>query len=877
MKSRQCISSCLVVASLALSWLVLPRTAIAQSAEELTLSAVLMDGPYFQADRWMPVRVLVINRSNSPIEGQVVFPFKGQSEQVTFRLPVSVPPHASMTQAAYVFVPTPPEPPGSSKKNTEVPPICTAELRNAGGAMIARCPILSKPIDDDPDGGNLNRIRLDRPFIVSLNPSKEPEVPQPDSVVDPSSFISLFQSTTGSRLLNVPMAVTDAPRDPLGYDMAGIVLLDGAEAGRLDPGQQQALLDYMTAGGIVVLADPLGESDPASTWLAPYLPVRRIGGHYADSLSIQTGQRTTQHKFIAPLDLCELVADPAIAGATIVAAEPNYVHAAYERVGLGRLIVTSFPVSAFDPKDDGIRQVWAQLFPAKPSLRWEDSQLADSQSQLLESMVGLKVPPWIVAASVVAGYVLIVLIIQLVARQGWRPTGFAAAIAASILIAVGLLIFSLFRDRTVDLSMARIDVINLQRGGVRNEAATLLGPDQQDFPLHVVPGATLRQAVSAEARPLDLMISPLKADRAAIYPRRIERVWQSASAVPPEMSLIAKGQFDEKGVSLSIDNHVGVLTGPVVIGTNGQFDLSTLAAGANTARADDGVLNRPAVQLDAEQLRRKILDAASTPAGQQRGSNEATLDDTITLAGWLADAPLPLLQLPAGQTPKISKSNVLVRTPVQIDPTPIGQKVHISKAFTQMINGELGAMPYDQNKREWLDAFMSQEFLVGFAFPSGIGHVKTTHVQIDLTASAAQQTVTIRRGQIVHGQPTMNPTGPEVGNWSQMIGTNTVGFDVSPGDVDANGWVWLMVSVDGPPGGQAHWQFKELSVSYDGEIDGPPQAAEMPKREVFTTPAVSSRPNPPKKPTPPSTKPAKKPATKPTTKPAPKKKEASPN
>jgi hypothetical protein len=518
-------------------------------------------------------------------------------------------------------------------------------------------------------------------------------------------------------------------------------------------------------------------------------------------------------------------------------------------------------VTGLSVKNRAVRQLWGELFPASTPITWDTSKLASSQSQLLESMVGLKVPPWIVAAGIVCAYVLLVLLIQLVSRQGKRPAGFAAAVALSILIAIGLLVFSFFRDNTVKLSMARIDLLDLDHGGARHEAVTLLGPESSNFPIGVVPGASLSQAPSSESKPLDLTIAPLRAD-ASVFPRRIERVWQAAAAIPVDQTLHATGRFDATGLALSVDNRIGDLSSPVLIGTSGRFNLAPIPNGASTLRADDAGSNRAAVQLDQAQLRGRILDAAMTSGAPGRPSFSPQLDDTIYLAGWLTQAPPPLLQLPADRTPALSESNALARTRVQIEPSPVGSTVHIASAFTQMITGDIAAIPYDATRKQWIEAFQPTDFFVGFAFPAGIGHVKTTRVTLDVQSNTPQHTLTFRRGQVERGRVEMNPGGPVVASWSKMIGSNSVTFDVAPGDVDANGWVWLMVSVEGPAV-QSRWNLQNIAVSYDGMVDGPPQPAVLPAREPPRAPAREpARPAVQKKKTPTPKKPKPKPAPK---------------
>jgi len=247
-------------------------------------------------------------------------------------------------------------------------------------------------------------------------------------------------------------------------------------------------------------------------------------------------------------------------------------------------------------------------------------------------------------------------------------------------------------------------------------------------------------------------------------------------------------------------------------------------------------------------------------------------DDTIYLAGWMADPPSPLLELPGDQKPSLLRTNALARTRVLITPSPVGSLVHIPGAFTQVVLGDSMAMPFDPGRGEWLDAFTAQDFVIGFGFPQGIGKVRTKSVTLHLQANLPQQTITLMRGQLSGGK-FVNVRGPEIVKWNQLIGTQSITFDVSDGDVDANGWLWLHVNVDSPPG-QSRWRIENFSAEYDGVVEGPPQPVVLPMREQ--EPAAPPKPvNAAPKPAA-AKKPTSKPATKPTTKAAPKKKAGQP-
>ena len=74
------------------------------------------------------------------------------------------------------------------------------------------------------------------------------------------------------------------------------IQLDGLRPDVLDPAQRQALLDYVCAGGVLMLNAP----DPAlvaGSWLEPYLPVRMIG--MRQMRAIEVPGEATPRTFVA--------------------------------------------------------------------------------------------------------------------------------------------------------------------------------------------------------------------------------------------------------------------------------------------------------------------------------------------------------------------------------------------------------------------------------------------------------------------------------------------------------------------------------------------------------------------------------------------------
>jgi hypothetical protein len=725
-----------------------------------------------------------------------------------------------------------------------------AYLEAGNGAQLVRSELLGRLIKESDKADKAGApIPIAKPFILAASDDVAvTETADEQTANNASEFADMFVTGQSMPVYTQPLAASELPRSLAGYDSVGCLILSRLPLNKLDAAQRQAILDFMTSGGTVLLASPRGNADPTGSWLAPYLPATCVGERYATQLKINGA--TTRP--VVPVDIAEFTTDAAPAGSKVVAGDEQYVHLAYTPVGFGRLAVSSFPVTALSLKDPKVRSLWQQtLIPAEPTLPWDKSRLTLDQGQIMQAMVGLKAPPWTMAAGIVGLYVVIVLVIQLIARQSRRPMGFAAAIGVAILIAGGLMVVSLLKDKTVDLSLARISVTDLGTGGMRHEAVALLG--DQDVAIQAVPGASLRDEVGGSST-VTLVTSPPGA-QTKLQPRQIAHIWQATAATPVDQTLRVSGMFDADGLKLSIDNHAGKIVAPLLLSEGRHFCLPDVPAGQSTATASDQNLNPPgppinskAVQLEAEQLRGRILEAAMKPAPNQGMLPEAAVDSPLLLAGWYADPPPPLVTV-TGQSPKLAQANAAVRTKVDLQPSPVGSAVKISPAFTRIINGQGGTLPYDVNKHEWIQQFNPQDFQIGFAVPSGIGKLRPTKVTLVADFNAPQHTVTIRRGQCPGGKVSLNPAGPAVTTWDKPLGPQTVTFDLSSGDYDANGWVWLQFVVETPVVGTAKWEINGMSMGYEATVEGPPIKPVLPARDAMPIP--EPKPVAPKQPAPP--------------------------
>jgi hypothetical protein len=90
-----------------------------------------------------------------------------------------------------------------------------------------------------------------------------------------------------------------------------------------------------------------------------------------------------------------------------------------------------------------------------------------------------------------------------------------------------------------------------------------------------------------------------------------------------------------------------------------------------------------------------------------------------------------------------------------------------------------------------------------------------------------------------------NASASPVAAWDGAGGPKLVTIDVGPNDVDANGWLWLLMTADprqtvGMGLGetpQGNWQILRLDATIDAAVTGPPQAP----KATWTDPEEEAR------------------------------------
>lgn len=799
--------------------------------DQTSFSAILQYSPFYPPDVWVPLRFEFRNMTDSPIDGDAVLPISDESGGVEIHVPTTVAAKSKLALIGHGYFPFVDAKP--TKINPAVPPIGIAEWKRNGGT-IGRCEILAKPVSEAggekqlDEGLNANNSAL----LLGISGDQAPEN---NDAYDTFSFTKLLQPVLGVPMIPSGISANQAPRQRVGYTPCRIVVLDSLDPDELDPAQRQALMTYVITGGTVIVPAPLKGADPTHSWLAPHLPVITIGHRESKLIKGRLGGGDVSMKLTEPLEICE--ATPG--DGQIVFADANYVHAAVKKLGLGRIIFTSFPINAPDLKTESVKRLWAELLSAdEPLPTWEGTQLGDrtQRTKLIESMIGRPTVAWKHAAILAVGYVLAVLLIQVLVGGPRRPTAFSLAVTLAVAASIVLIAITVFKRRDEQLVGARIATLDLSPigGGIQQQIATYLGKDEPNLGLVAANSdTTLRPCSANKNDPPKLYMPPFSVPQAGGFAAKIERVWRSESALPKERRIEASAVFGPDGLTLSVDNQIGhTLLAPLLVWGGEAFSLDDLSAGRSTARAtpDNRNLRGPEllanvkmITSEADKLRGQILEASIA-----RPAPTSPLDQAPTrtlLAAWLDEASTPPLVNISASTPPQMRCQALVRVPVRVDPSPIGSTVRIDGAFNQLIPGATG-LPYDFGQRAWIPNPQEGAWLIGFDTPRAIGKIRPKHATISVDVQAPVQTMTLRRGQCRSWRPVENTSGPVVAEWKSTIGRQTASFDAAPEDIDADGHVWLYLQVQNPkvaPGDLVPaWQFRQFEMSCEAEVIGPP-------------------------------------------------------
>lgn len=786
-------------------WAMASTERCAAADPDYELTAVLEFGAQFLPDRWVPIRIELTNRSARDVDGSVSMPAGGGASSFIVRQSCRVPARSRIHLTVLASFPDP-RAAGELRPTAAGSALSRVDWLSASGERLAMTDVFGTAQSDTPSA---NAAAASRSLLLLITGEAEG---------DATAMARPPGSGPFAALAPVWVNVADAPRQRAGYDACRFVVLHAVNPDALDIAQRDALLQHVLAGGVVIVPAPDANTTPTASWLEPYWPVDIIGQRPATTIAGFL-------KLRAATPLTQAIERTG----TIVLRDASYVHAAYQRIGLGRVAFTSFPIGALDPADAKANEAWAEVLGvSEMDTSWEASQLADNHAQHLEEMIGAAAAPWSLAAMIVAGYLATALVVLVTFTGPRRPAGFVALFVIALVGTATLGVLSGMRQRG-GLTGARLATLDLAPtgGGIYQEELAFLGLDLPSLTLSIRDRATsLRPVITDAGRPPAIQTDPFAAPNAGVRPATIERIWRSTRAVAPDTRLHATGTFGPDGLALSLDNQLGgTLRAPVLVwsATGAVLRMGDVAPGQTAGLQPGGrnahgdFSNAEMVASESAKLRGAILRSAATPALSYL--NE--LDLSPIIAGWLDDSALPQALSVSEQASM--RTEALVRAPLELQRPAVGTHVAIDGAFVQLVPGPTMGLPYDESRRQWVATAAPGRWVVGFSPPKQVGRLRPKRVTLSCDLAAPQQTVRILGDQIVNANVTPNAAGRVLADWSRPIDRQQIAFEPQPQDVDPNGLVWLMLSVESAtaPSGAPQWQIRNLEVAYEAEVVGP--------------------------------------------------------
>jgi hypothetical protein len=747
------------------------------------------NNPQSVYNAWTPLRLTLTNRSDrDPTTQLVVAEVPGPNGPFEIQIAVSVP-HRTRFTTLLLLPPAPPQ-------RTENPPIFRWQI---SGANVAQTDLLQyqSPHSDDAER---------RTTILNLAGDEFEE----DSSADFSTFAKTLSDITGTTTIPWRAQLTHALRNPAGYDSCRLVALAGGSPQILDPLQRRALLEFVRAGGTLLVCDPT----PQVSWLDRYLPVSLIGSRLAN----QIGAVPLKN----PQQICEAI----LTRGQAVLSDGSFVHAAYAPLGLGRISFISFPITSLTLDQATSRRLWSDLLGlAALDPSWSASDLPARQNVIIGQMIGTPVPSRGVAFVLAIGFAAFVLVAQLIWRAANRPFGYVISSLGALAGSPVFLILGFAHQQSAPLTAAAVDVAHLSdSGGFVQEFAAFTGRSSNPQLTTTIWQSTLRPSAYDDSHPPILCLAPFSAPDAGAAPRRVDRIWEASSPVSAETSASAYAMFDQNGLNLSVNNQINSpLSNPLLIYGASVYPLKSLPIGVSkttlSARPahsqSDPFVNAGAIIDESDILRAQIL--RSLLAIPQTSDTPADISSRAWIAGWTDSEPSLIA---SSVQPAIQRSLKLAIFPFFFHPSPPDSLIQIDSGFNEILI-KTGSIPiYDSWKGAWVGCNQGGLWEIGIRPPRAIGPANWTRATLHASIELPMQAMTICHQQVHDGTVEINPAGAEIATWSNTFGSQpAVSFNLSSNDIDRNGTLWLLAKVDSPSdAASAHsWQFTDFGVDLFGQ------------------------------------------------------------
>lgn len=884
----------LVALAIALPSVLFPgfsRLALAQStSEDVQFNAVLQTGPIYPKGRMIPLQLRITNRTSRDIDGTVeIKDLPTPAGTIDVSRPARSAANSRTTLDLLLQLPEPPprDKNGMTKPSTEIIFWNAAHARQGNPEKVMALP--------DEWEGTQGREATGIPGVILLYSIRTPEIDDGQSAaseIDPNDAGDLAVALSGV----LPFTVTPASIEPSdmfrrveAYDACRLIAIDAFAIEQLDAAQRAALLQHVRSGATLIVPDP--SQALQSTWLAELLPMDVLNVRQSTAIDTREFGRLPM-RGPQPEYECELRTGTSEAGKVVaVATNDRGAVAAYREVGLGRIAMVGCAINALAAQEPAVVKMWTALLnPERPAFH-DPEALAESPPlrKQLPSMIGATAPPWRTAAIIVVAYVALVAVVLAFSGARWRPMAFGLSALIAVLVAGGVVALAGYKTSNVPLMAASVSVVDLNGNVARSDSLVTFFGDRNDLTITAQPGTVITPVVVSSVAGSDsgprATMFPLQLDGLSASLGKLNTVVRAQSTSTTSSAPVsATLNFDPQGASVKLTG-VDSLESPRLVSGGGiVFPLQPGADARRVApRNAIGVWGDIGGMIASEQSKlRDELVRSSEELEKTPGSRPAAgRSGILKVIGFIDSAALGNVSGVQMPPVDVEKNATLVRIPVTIAPAAAGSEVKVDAGFVQYRREPLPTnVPFSPDTGAWNESSQSGSWLIALSAPDALGKLQPKTLSLDADLRGVGYDIAIRRGQLNgEGKARPNEAGEAVLEWINSSGPKHTTVELSPSDVDANGWVWLLVTVRNTQSAGAlamdaplPWQVARFDPAIAGTVTGPPQTPRVTwEIEEAPKPAPPKK-APEKKPEPKKTDEKKAPATKPAAaKPDPKK------
>lgn len=810
-------------------------SALAWGQDQKQLTASLKTGPIYPLGRWLPIQIECKNPTNRPISGAVVLPVGSSAGGYEWVLPVQVPARSRLRSEMLVKVLWQVKEGRSGQKSD---PLATLFWRSGEGAELARDLIYA--VSDASSGlGGTESTGL--PGAIVLYVSEQPVSSEIDDPVDLTTLLTRNSSYKFTLMTSTADRLT---RRTMTWDAVRVVMIDQSALEWIDPAQQQALLDHV-AGGASLVVIPR-DSSIQSSWIGPLLPMDLVGERESDRL---------ESREFLPIRLTQTVRH--FVGVLrpqsfAVASSQDNTFAAYRQYGLGRIVMTVFPVNALSSSNSQSFAVWSELLGISRNDFHDPQRLIESVSvngvpdastkgglnDLLSRMVGAQAPSWKTAAGISLFYTGIVGVLLFLAGPLRRPAMVLGCVAGGILLATIVVGVSVIRSEDQPLMMASIRVNDLAgRSSVTRETMTFFGPaPTSGVDMKLSPESAVSPVLCTGRQPARIQMFPFEVQSIFSSTGSLASIWEVTSFKHSSSAVRCELRFGAEGTSMRLEGPPNFqLESPRLLIGASVVPLSPIRGGTDFgpigARNVPGDYSDTAAGVIADEesrLRTEILTTVETRRDPILGLMRRSLEPRLVGFDSQPDS-VPKISVPVRTT-----HQTLLRIPVQIRACDTGEKIRIDPAFVQIRREAAVSLPYRPDAGIWTEASQGGPWLVGLSAPPSIGLIKPDKLRLEVDLRATGYRFVIQRGQVVNGKVQDRPSGEVLMEWNNTDTRKMLQIDLRSEDIDENGWVWLRMTaapvgesgwgaLGSGPGTLPNWQMLRFDATLWGTVVSAPQ------------------------------------------------------